>query len=68
METKRKTSTSTSEIQLINRALNQLENIESLFRKLPKRTWKKKKTILLNLISQVERITETTKTELADDD
>ena len=66
MDTKKRTSTSASERALIQRALNQLENVEALLRRLPKRTWKKKKQKILRIIADVENITETTKTELAD--
>lgn len=67
MKNKNSSNTSSSASAKVTRALNQLENVESLIRSLPKRIWKKKKTKLNHLLLEIEEITEKTKTELADE-
>lgn len=67
MKYQNETSTSKSASAKIQRALNQLENVEALLHSLPKYLWKKKRAKLNHLIQEIEEITEKTRTELADD-
>lgn len=67
MKNENSASSSSSARAKVQRAINQLENVEVLLRSLPKRVLKKKRSKIDHLIQEVEEITEKTKTELADE-
>lgn len=59
------TSTSTGGAAKINRAVNQLENVERLINGLPKKIYKEHKTTIKTITNDIEKITERIERELA---
>lgn len=64
--TKTKASTSMGGDAKLERAINQLENVERLLSGLPKKFYKEKKSNIKNIIREVENITERVRRELAE--
>ena len=66
MRTSLRTSTSKSGAAKAKRAVNQLDNVQTLIRSLPGYIWKKKRRQLNTLLNELETITDETKTTLKD--